>query len=43
MKIFKVEQGASEPAAYAITALYGYGFEPEDDDKYYYGIFDFGG
>jgi len=43
MKIFKVEQGASEPAAYAITALYGYGFEPEDGEKHYYGIFDFGG
>ena len=43
MSIFKVEQGASEPAAYAITALYGYGFDPEEDEKYYYGIFDFGG
>lgn len=43
MRIFKVEQGASEPAAYAITALYGYGFDPEEDEKYYYGIFDFGG
>lgn len=43
MNIFKVEQGASEPAAYAITALCGYGFDPEEDEKYYYGIFDFGG
>ncbi len=43
MKLFKVEQGASEPAAYAITALSGYGFDPEEDEKYYYGIFDFGG
>jgi hypothetical protein len=43
MKIFKVEQGASEPAAYAISALQEYGFEPEDDEKVYYGIFDFGG
>lgn len=43
MSIFKVEQGASEPAAYAITALNGYGFDPEDNQKYYYGIFDFGG
>lgn len=43
MKLFKVEQGASEPAAYAITALYGYNFDPEEDEKYYYGIFDFGG
>lgn len=43
MRIFKVEQGASEPAAYAITALEGYGFEPEEEEKFYYGIFDFGG
>lgn len=43
MKIFKVEQGASEPAAYAITALEGYEFDPEEDEKHYYGIFDFGG
>lgn len=43
MKIFRVEQGASEPAAYAICALQEYGFEPEDDEKVYYGIFDFGG
>lgn len=43
MSIFRVEQGASEPAAYAITALYGYGFDPEKDEKHYYGIFDFGG
>ena len=45
MKLFKVEQGASEPAAYAITALSsaGYNLDPEEDEKYYYGIFDFGG
>lgn len=43
MKIFKIEQGASEPAAYAITALQEFGFDPEDDEKVYYGIFDFGG
>lgn len=43
MKIFRVEQGASEPAAYAICALQEYGFDPEDDEKVYYGIFDFGG
>lgn len=43
MKIFRVEQGASEPAAYAICALQEYGFDPEDDEKMYYGIFDFGG
>lgn len=43
MKIFRVEQGASEPAAYAICALQEYGFDLEDDEKIYYGIFDFGG
>lgn len=43
MKIFRVEQGASEPAAYAICALQEYGFDPGDDEKMYYGIFDFGG
>mgnify|MGYP000958021442 FL=1 len=43
MKIFRVEQGASELAAYAICALQEYGFDPEDDEKMYYGIFDFGG
>ena len=43
MHIFRVEQGASEPAAYAICALQEYGFDPEDDEKIYYGIFDFGG
>lgn len=42
-KLFKVEQGASEPAAYAICALQAYGFDPEDGEKYYYSIFDFGG
>ena len=43
MRMFKVEQGLSEPAAYAITALNEYGFDPEEDEKFYYGIFDFGG
>lgn len=44
MKIFRVEQGASEPAAYAICALQEYGFDDlKDDEKIYYGIFDFGG
>lgn len=43
MSHFRVRQGVSEPAAYAITALQGYGFEPEDDEKVYYSIFDFGG
>lgn len=43
MAKFKVRQGVSEPAAYAITALQGYGFEPEEDEKVLYSIFDFGG
>ena len=30
MKKFRVQAGVSEPAAYAITALKGYGFEPEE-------------
>ncbi|MBQ7568230.1 hypothetical protein IJT17_05420 [bacterium] len=41
---FRVRIGVSEPAAYAITALQGYGFTPQDkDEKYFYAIFDFGG
>jgi hypothetical protein len=43
MNKFKVKQGPSEPAAYAICALQEYGFDPEDDEKIFYGIFDFGG
>lgn len=43
MKKFKVKHGANEPAAYAVCALQEYGFEPEDDEKIYYGVFDFGG
>ncbi|WP_240451692.1 hypothetical protein [Helicobacter sp. L8] len=39
----KVEEGASEPAAYAIMALEGYGFEPSAEERVYYGVFDFGG
>jgi hypothetical protein len=51
----KVEEGASEPAAYAVVALEEYGFErefvDENDDliedaenkKIFYGVFDFGG
>lgn len=38
-----VIQGASEPAAYAVVALQEYGFEPEGDEKIFYGVFDFGG
>ncbi|MGL5658852.1 MAG: hypothetical protein ACRDDK_07185 [Cetobacterium sp.] len=43
MEKFRVEMGASEPAAYAITALTKYEFKPEEDEKVFYGIFDFGG
>ena len=43
MEKFSVLVGASEPAAYAISALKGYEFDPEDDEKIYYGVFDFGG
>lgn len=42
-KQFSVTAGVSEPAAYAICALEEYGFDPVDDQKYLYGIFDFGG
>ncbi len=41
--LFRVQAGVSEPAAYAISALKGYGFEPDEGEKYFYGIFDFGG
>ncbi|MDO5517066.1 MAG: hypothetical protein Q4F66_05885 [Clostridium sp.] len=43
MKQFKVLEGASEPAAYAVCALQEYGFEPEEDEEVFYGVFDFGG
>lgn len=43
MSLFRVMEGASEPAAYAVCALQEYGFLPEEDEKVLYGIFDFGG
>ncbi|MCM1166608.1 MAG: hypothetical protein NC401_11435 [Ruminococcus sp.] len=43
MRRFKVKQGVSEPAAYAICALKQYGFDPKEGEKIFYGIFDFGG
>ncbi len=43
MDLFRVQTGVSEPAAYAISALKGYRFEPKENEKYFYGIFDFGG
>ena len=38
-----VIKGSSEPSAYAIVALEEYGFDPIDDEKVFYGVFDFGG
>lgn len=44
MKRFRVYLGASEPAAYAISALEGFGLEPKEfGEKVAYGVFDFGG
>lgn len=43
MSKFRVRQGVNEPAAYAITALQGYGFEPDEEENVLYAIFDFGG
>ena len=43
MRDFRVVDGANEPAAYAITALQEFGFEPEDEEEVFYGVFDFGG
>ncbi len=44
-KRFKVELKASEPCAYAISALKSYGFDKSAklDKSIYYGVFDFGG
>ncbi|PUD26668.1 hypothetical protein E5P63_00305 [Helicobacter pylori] len=44
-KTFKVELRASEPCAYAISALKSYGFDKfaKLDKPIYYGVFDFGG
>ena len=46
MKRFKITSGASEPAAYAISALKEYKVEPKENEinkKVSYGVFDFGG
>ncbi|GAA7443078.1 hypothetical protein MM0357_03320 [Helicobacter pylori] len=44
-KMFKVELKASEPCAYALSALKSYGFfkSAKLDKPIYYGVFDFGG
>ncbi|MGM9572603.1 MAG: molecular chaperone DnaK [bacterium] len=43
MQSFRVREGASEPAAYALCALQEYGIEPDGEETVFYGIFDFGG
>lgn len=44
MEQFDVYAGASEPAAYAISALKAFGLEPKKaGEVVYYGVFDFGG
>lgn len=44
MSHFHVNEGASEPASYAITALKEFGLEPNTaSEKVYYSVFDFGG
>ena len=43
MKDFWVREVASEPAAYAITALDEYCFAPKGEEQLYYAVFDFGG
>lgn len=44
MKNFKIYAGASEPAAYAISALQEFKLQPKKpDEKICYGVFDFGG
>ena len=43
MKKFSVQEGISEAAAYAITALQEYGFDPAGEEENYYAVFDFGG
>ena len=44
MKKFRVRHGANEPAAFAVCALSKLEIEPKNqEDKVYYGVFDFGG
>lgn len=43
MQKFKINGDISEPAAYAVCALQEYGFDPEEDSKVFYSVFDFGG
>ena len=44
MEKFRVRHGANEPAAFAVCALSKLEIEPKnEEDKVYYGVFDFGG
>lgn len=43
MERFQVQEGAGEPAAYAVCALQEYRLIPASDEKIVYGVFDFGG
>ena len=43
MEKFQVQEGAGEPAAYAVCALQEYKLMPVADEKIIYGVFDFGG
>ena len=44
MRKFRVRHGANEPAAFAVCALSQLEIEPKnEEDKIYYGVFDFGG
>ncbi len=43
MDIFSVQQGVSEPVAYAITAFTEFGLKPLPGQELLYGVFDFGG
>ena len=44
MKKFRVRHGANEPAAFAVCALLKLEMKPKnEEDKVYYGVFDFGG
>ncbi|EPM5535451.1 molecular chaperone DnaK [Vibrio cholerae] len=43
IKRLSVSKGASEPAAYALTALQEFGLEPQGSERIFYSVFDFGG
>jgi len=43
MEDFEVKAGISEPSAYAVCALQEFAVKGEDEEKCFYGVFDFGG